>query len=541
MLLDTPVDPLGGPKLALEGRVVTMDANFTVLDRGIVYVDAGRIVDVRPTDAPPPADFADHRPLKTGGTIYPGLIDLHNHLSYDALTMFAVPQPYTNNGQWRRAAFYQKLITRPMQLLGQLPGYVEAVVRYVECKCLMGGVTTSQGIALFSNQGIMRYYRGIVRNVEQTDDASLPEAATRISDVEASRVDRFLARLQRSTCLLLHLSEGIDQRAHEHFEALQMPDGTWAITPALAGIHSLALTAADFDIMQDNGAAMIWSPLSNLLLYGQTADVRAAKASGIRLALGSDWSPSGSKNLLGELKVARLVSGEMGGLFSDRELLAMATCDAAAILRWQTELGSIEAGKRADLLVVYGRRNDPYSHLMEARETQIILVVINGVPRYGRTGLMDDLGIEGEAWQVHYAQRRLNLAQATADPVVGALTLGQARDRLADGLARLPELDEQFRGPGPLGTLALDQQRWFLVLDHNEPEGIAIRAHLPFHGRPTAPREPLDSLALAALTEPLEPQQLDPLTVAEDDGFFDKLDTQPNLPAYVKAGLPALF
>ena len=53
---------------------------------------------------------------------------------------------------------------------------------------------------------------------------------------------------------------------------------------------------------------MIWSPLSNLLLYGGTAHVDAAREAGVTIGLGSDWSPTGSKNLLGELKVAWLYS-----------------------------------------------------------------------------------------------------------------------------------------------------------------------------------------------------------------------------------------
>ena len=52
---------------------------------------------------------------------------------------------------------------------------------------------------------------------------------------------------------------------------------------------------------------MVWSPMSNLLLYGGTADIAAALAAGVRIGIGSDWSPSGSKNLLGELKVAWLL------------------------------------------------------------------------------------------------------------------------------------------------------------------------------------------------------------------------------------------
>ena len=101
--------------------------------------------------------------------------------------------------------------------------------------------------------------------------------------------------------------------------------------------------------MKDHGASMIWSPLSNLLLYGQTADISAAKESGILIGIGSDWSPSGSKNLLGELKPARLFSQEHGGIFTDCEIVSMATCNTAKILQWHASVGSLEAGKRADL------------------------------------------------------------------------------------------------------------------------------------------------------------------------------------------------
>ena len=76
-----------------------------------------------------------------------------------------------------------------MKVLAHTPKYVPAIVRYVECKCLVGGTTTTQGIALSSFSGIQRFYKGIVRNVEQTDEPELPEASTHIADVEAKDRD----------------------------------------------------------------------------------------------------------------------------------------------------------------------------------------------------------------------------------------------------------------------------------------------------------------------------------------------------------------
>jgi cytosine/adenosine deaminase-related metal-dependent hydrolase len=51
------------------------------------------------------------------------------------------------------------------------------------------------------------------------------------------------------------------------------------------------------------GAKLVWSPLSNLLLYGQTALVYDALKAGVLVLLGTDWSPSGSRHLLDELNI----------------------------------------------------------------------------------------------------------------------------------------------------------------------------------------------------------------------------------------------
>ena len=176
-----------------------------------------------------------------------------------------------------------------------------------------------------------------MRNVEQTNDPDLPEAQGRIADVDARDASSFLARLNKEdSCYLLHLSEGVttldqpDSVARRHFLALQVAPDQWAINDRLAGIHAAGLLPEDFDVLGRHKGAMVWSPLSNLLLYGATARVDAAMQAKVRIGLGSDWSPSGSKNLLGELKVAWLYSQHMlGGLFSARDLLAMATRDAA--------------------------------------------------------------------------------------------------------------------------------------------------------------------------------------------------------------------
>jgi hypothetical protein len=526
-----------------------MDANFNVVERGVIYVDEGKIVAVQDAASDPPEGFTGVQRIDVKGTIYPGLIELHNHLSYDALRLWQVPRKYTNRDQWgsRGNPDYRRLVSGPMSLIGPDPDLMPAVVRYVECKALIAGTTTSQGVELFSNKGARRLYRGNIRNVEQTGDTELPGAGTRIGDVDADDATSFLRTIKTKPCYILHLSEGTDEAAREHFLALRLGGDEWALADSLAGIHCVALEAEDFEVLARYGASMVWSPLSNLLLYGRTARIKQAKKSGIKIGLGADWSPSGSKNLLGELKVARLASQAADDVFTDPELVAMVTSTAAAILKWDHALGSLEEGKRPDLLVIEGEEGDPYEHLLKADERDVKLVLVGGTPRYGQPSLVTRLGGQGlEEVSVGGRKRVLNLRQRTADPAVGLITLAEARARLRDALANLKVLAKKAEEHGtPRHALLAatgDEVRWGLALDELEPTGVELRPRVPRPGETTPTGPSLVTGAPAPpLSEVLGPLELDRLTVADDGNWLETIDSETNLPDYVAPGLRELY
>jgi cytosine/adenosine deaminase-related metal-dependent hydrolase len=537
------IDP-DDPRYALEGRIVTMNGTFQVITRGRVYVDGSRITAVLRASAPPPAGMESVPIVRSAGTIFPGLIELHNHLSYNALPAWTLAERFQNRGVWGSRPEYRQLVSRPAAILGKTEGLVQSVVRYAEAKCLVAGVTTTQGISLSSNSGIRRFYRGVVRNVEQTDEPDLLEASTRIADVSAGDAVSFRERLEREgSLLLLHLSEGVDDTARGHFTALQIDGDEWAISRTLGGIHCCGLREDDYATYAAHDGSMIWSPFSNLLLYGQTADFKRARSEGVLMALGPDWSPTGSKNMLAELKVARISSEEAGGVFSARELVAMATINAARILKWDNALGSIEAGKRADLVVIDGQTGDPYDRLIDARESSVTLVVIDGTPRAGTPGLMKRFARDAdlETLEVDRSARALNLKQASADPVVGVISLAEATARLTDGLRRLPALDgarAAALGARAAAPTEAGAERWFLDLDHERLDGTLVRLTGPLGvgaSRGDAAVQPLaDDL-------PLIPLALDPLTVVGDRDFAERLAGQPNLTADLKRELPRLY
>jgi cytosine/adenosine deaminase-related metal-dependent hydrolase len=504
-----------------------MDADGTVWDQGVVYVENDRIAGAGPSGGPSPQGFEDAIHIDTAGTIYPGLVELHNHLSYDILPIWDVPQKFNDRSEWRDLPDRKMRISAPMSAIaGAHPEYVPTIVRYVECKCLAGGVTTSQGMSLFAAPGIAGKYRGLVRNVE--GDAGDPALRPALAIVDMGSPDKIADAIQNSSCVLLHLSEGLDQNARDEFLSLKLPNDQWAISKALAAIHCTGLLPDDFQTLGQLGGATVWSPMSNLMLYGGTAQVAAAKANGIRLALGADWSPTGSKNLLGELKVAWLYSEQQGHLFSPRELVAMVTTNAAEIVGWRDQLGSIAQGMLADLMVVQGADGDPYLHLIRANESQISLVVIGGVPRYGSTDLLRTVGhtvndsfeADVEPWPMAGQTQGFYLKQSDAHPAVAQYTLKEAAERLHTALTSLP--NPPGFAPHILGMMDMSVPDLTLELDNNEPDEVAGA---------------LDAEAVVPVAT-----DLDELTVAEaPERYFGRIEGQHNLPDYVKAGLRELY
>src|SRR5689334_10022678 len=96
-----PVDPARAGRVVVRGRIVTMNAASEVLSDGCVYIDAGLIIAVQAAAAPAPPGFNASTPsLRTQGSVYPGLIDLHNHLAYNALRLWPITRAYANRDQW---------------------------------------------------------------------------------------------------------------------------------------------------------------------------------------------------------------------------------------------------------------------------------------------------------------------------------------------------------------------------------------------------------------------------------------------------------
>lgn len=500
-------------KVALRGRVVTMNDAFDVLDDAVVYGDEKGIAAVLPRTAPPPAAWSAVPVVPTGGTIYPGMIELHNHLPYNVLELGKFTKKYGNRDEWRTGN-YRNLVTGPLEVLNRDPKLVASIVRFVECKNVVAGVTSSQGITLAKNAKVQSLFGGLTRNVEETKDKSLPDANTHVADLEAGGATKFLSQLEKAkSAMLFHLAEGTDDKTQKVWERLRIADGKWAITDRLAGIHGVRLGDADWKIYGEHGGTAVWSPTSNLLLYGDTAKVDRAIARGVTLSLGADWSYSGGKNLLAELKVARAVAADRGWGIADRALVAMATRNPARALHW-AKLGSLEAGKYLDAVVVRGTADDPYAQLIDASEKDILLTMIGAVAQFATPGLMTKLGDGSvtEGLKVGGLDRKIVVSDPTMDASVSAVPLSVAVAALAKAMRDLPALAAQKAAPRarPHAQIVFDDD--------------------------LAPIVPAGTRAATPLE--LSPMTLDALTVVDQAGYWDRLRSAGSLPASIGARLP---
>ena len=403
-------DPVSNDAYLLKGRVVTMDGENNVLNQGNVMIRDGMISGVW-SDAgtiPSGVDLTNVPIIETNGTIYPGLIDLHNHMHYNHIPLWdfevhlnenqkSAEGGYTNRGQWGDNWDYGPSITwnKGNVQNNNRWGMATEQMKYAEVQAIAGGVTAVQG----SPSGNDAWDSTLSRNVELYNFGqdniltcavcewykSSYNSEGKIADFNDGDLEAWF----------IHLSEGVDQTSRDEFDLL---NSKGLLAQPTVVIHGTALTASQFGQMAAVGSNLVWSPLSNFLLYGNTTDVRAADNAGVQISLAPDWGPSGSKSSLHELKVADLWNTEvMNNHFTNYELAEMVTSNPAAAAKWDPFVGKVKSGLVADLVVIDTFHDDPYRNLIESIDADVRLTLVQGKALFGDEDIMTAL--KGDDWE----------------------------------------------------------------------------------------------------------------------------------------------
>lgn len=371
--------------VALTGTVITPDG---IVPNGTVLIQNGVITAVGGQVTLP----AGTKTVATGGVIAPGLIDLHNHLAWNVLPRWKPPVEYGTRYDWQQKPVYSLLMKEPYEALVRA-GLECQMERYGEVKAIVEGETSVVGGAMAACD------RGLARNLDFDPElgAGLGKIVYDIFPLTMSEhtlagVNAALGDKPRGS-LLIHVGEGSPNNASAAQEFYEV-EARGLLQPGVSFIHGDALTPGNFAAMAKAGVGLIWSLRSNIELYGETTNVAAAKAAKVTIALAPDWSLTGSDGMLSELNYASTWNLAQP-VFSDSELVTMATANAATLVGLQDRIGSVAANHAADLLVLRdagkAAGKDANWTVTHAGPEDVALVMIGGVATYGDPQWMKQL------------------------------------------------------------------------------------------------------------------------------------------------------
>jgi 5-methylthioadenosine/S-adenosylhomocysteine deaminase len=422
---------------ALKGCVITPDRKF---DDGFVVV-RGRKIDSVGATKPEGVRVVD-----TEGVILPGLIDLHGHPEYNVFAAWEPPRLFPNRYAWRGSDEYKLIVKEPWKKLTENPSLLRDLTRYAEGRALVGGVTAIQG----ASAKYPGKEEALVRNVDLRIFGQ--HKARSVIDLSRSTADdrrRLRDKIDAGdvTAVYVHLAEGLPSNDRSRREFDELVDAN-LLTKATVIIHGTALSREQLQDAKDAGAKLVWSPQSNLRLYGETTPAADAIDVGLQLGLGADWLPSGSQSLLAEQKVARRALRRQGIGLTDKQLhkklVEMVTTDAAEIAGLGDHLGQLAPEREADLLVLERHAEDPWENVVEADPSWVELVAIGGDLAYGRADWIEELADPGAdkeeliAWGKQMTMDTSYVAHTAATP---SPKLRELRERL---LARFPQTGPIF-------------------------------------------------------------------------------------------------
>ncbi len=373
-----------------------------VLNGGQVLVDAAGVIQCAACDCTSAPGAAEATVISCPqGVISPGLINPHDHITYQDPPRPGVAERYEHRNDWRNGNDGHTRLRYGSANADE--------VRWGELRQVMAGTTSVAGSG---------GQAGLLRNLERESEATsasqqgLGEPPLMLETFPLGDLDgdelvsgcgypRILrpAELPALSAFLPHIAEGIEESSRNEFRCVAgAAGGQELLTRRTTLIHGIAVTAAEIDVMAQRGTDLIWSPRSNVSLYGDTAMVTAYKRMGVTISLGTDWLLSGSMNVLRELKCADYLNDTaFAKAFTDEELWRMVTANAADVTDTHEKLGRIEPGKVADLAIFRLRSftSTPHRAVVTANVEDVVLTLRGGQALYGDQALVAGLGVGG--------------------------------------------------------------------------------------------------------------------------------------------------
>jgi cytosine/adenosine deaminase-related metal-dependent hydrolase len=339
-----------------------------VIEHGSVQIEKTRISQVSKSFR----KSADMMQIDVNGMlIFPGLINCHDHLLGTYVPRVGDRRPYLNWLEWDNDLKSSPVYAERQQIessdLYQLGGF-----RHLLC-----GITRVQ-------DHIPHFVRELFAKdmpIRIISDYALAHSVTSFALKWGDGIEVEHAKAkEKNIPFITHCSEGFDEETLRSVETLAVKK---ALSKQTVLIHGIAFTDKDIELLAEHQCSVVWCPVSNLYMFEQTARVKELMDMGINVTLGTDSPMSGSFSIFEEFRTARdFYQYAYGRAIDDRALVDMMTVNAARAM-CLADAGEIAEGKSADLLLIDGNPTNPWAALTHADYADIMLVIADGVPRYG--------------------------------------------------------------------------------------------------------------------------------------------------------------
>jgi len=402
--------------LIFGGTVVTMDEQRRVILNGAVAVTDGAIVAVGPA-----AEIANRyngrRTIRPGthDLVLPGLVNGHNHA---AMTLLRGVADDMRLMDWLENYIF------PAEAALVDPEFVRAGTELAALEMIRTGTTTFVDMYYFEDDVAWATRDAGLRGIVGETILDMPTPTAPTVDEALAYTEQFLqnwadhprvtaavaphapftnspetlrraAELARryDAPILIHIAETRDEveqiRGQYGRSPVQHLEQLGFLGPDVIGAHSVWVDAADIATLAANGVGVVHNPESNMKLASGTMPVAELRAAGVAVGIGTDGAASNNDlDLFGAMLTAALLHKQMQGdptAMPATEVVAMATIDGARALGLEDTIGSLEVGKRADLIIIDGDqsnlvpRYDPYSHLTyAARGSDVKTTIVDG-------------------------------------------------------------------------------------------------------------------------------------------------------------------
>jgi 5-methylthioadenosine/S-adenosylhomocysteine deaminase len=419
--------------LVVNGTLVTMDDKRRVIDDAGVAIKGGRIVAVG-ARRDILRRFTAGQTIDAGGKIIiPGLINGHTHIP---MTLFRGLADDLDLQDWLTKYIF------PAEAKNVSEEFVRAGTRLGLAEMIRGGTTTYCDMYYFEDAIADETAKAGVRGVLGETVIDFPVADNKNFEEAMAYVERFVKKWKGHELITpaiaphapytvseAHLKEAkafsdrtgspivthVSETKREVDDSIKAKNASPVeylrrigfLNNRVVAAHVVWPTGNDIDTLERAGVGVVHNPQSNMKLASGVAPVPRMLKEGIRLGLGTDGAASNNDLSMWEemdtvAKLHKVFTGDPK-VISAQQAFELATIRSAAALHMEKEIGSIETGKRADLVLVAQDALNQlplyniYSHLVYATKTSDVqTVIINGrvVMRDRRLLTLDEAAIK---------------------------------------------------------------------------------------------------------------------------------------------------